>query len=253
MAYVSFDTADVTSAMGDVLPTVIVHGPVPASTDLETWAGKLQVETWPEGVPLPATPRLEPAASGSGWTIGFASQSSLEDRWYAVAVPPLPEGFAWTSQLMHRSNDDRVRVRFRPGSDVRISWVELCDKGDTVVGAAVFSEEIRVGASADAVIDLNSAQGCTPIVEAAIQGDTHSLASRGITASDGAVVYRQRPLARSRALRFSCPRTKRDDLHVGIVATSATVARVGRKLSMAWSRMAQHGSDCVAMTLPDSL
>jgi hypothetical protein len=253
IAYVSIDTADVTSALGDALPSVLVHGAVPASKELDEIALSVRLETWPEGQRLPLRAALEATSPTSGWTIRFKPQSALPDRWYAIVVPPLKSGFSWTrSPLVDRQADDVTRVRFRPGSDPRLSWVELCRKGDAIRGAAVYSEALPIGTVTMLSGDAQGSSGCQPgplpVPANASKAPVRfadDRASEGASSSGPAML--PPPAARSAAVEFSCSFSARENLKIAMQAIDSAPRRLDRALSLQWSRMAWLDTDCVVM------
>jgi len=214
VAGIAFDVDDLTSALGDKLPTLFVYAPLQRNELGELLEG-LRLETWPEGTRVASELAADPVP-GYSWRLQLRPSQPLQDRWYAVVLPRISSRFRWPiyDVLQRMLPDGRTEVRFRPGSEPRVSWIETCAKGDTIAGAVVLSEMPSL--ATDVALSVGTSSGCRP-------------ASQGGPAD--------------RILRFTCTGTQAEEVSLALASAGSRILD-GRKIELARIRMKPDGQGC---------
>lgn len=159
MALVQLEPADQATDVGRTPPTVTVMSGGKLGPALNAIADRVHLLTWPEGAEQAVTKTLTDATEKTPASIVLQPTSgSLADRWYTLKVDPLPAGVSFAPYgPARRAADGSADARFRPGSDPKVAFVELCEKGGSVYGAAVFSERLEIGPAPEQLLTFAGA------------------------------------------------------------------------------------------------
>lgn len=151
---------------------VVIHNygrPIDKSL-LDTIAAGTFLVSWPEGdkIAVDRAVNATPEADAGSEHITLLPREQLMERWYALAVTTVPEGFLWSADPVALAADGKARgVRFFPSSRPMIASVSRYkNKDETRRYILKASEVIASGGDAlSSLVDLRetgAAKACTP-------------------------------------------------------------------------------------------
>jgi len=185
-ATLGFDPGDGSTARstGVVVLTLADPAHIVDEAFLADLAGRIVVETWPEGQAIPfATQAADGAPAQKLVTV--TPQQALDDRWYLTGLASVPRAVLPLARLP----DGRVGTRFRPGSHPRVASVQLCPVDATSVKLLLgCSEPVTFARAPEEIVSLSVAGAASSCVEYGAQGDTFLFTCGVPAAATSAVV-----------------------------------------------------------------
>lgn len=169
-----FAPEDMTTAVGDTPPELSImqlDNPV-TEAQLRALAKTLTLVTEPEGTPvaydieyeIPETKAEAGAQQIHRGTIRLTPKEPLEQRWYALRVDALPEGYeAAKSVARDVLGEGTIGSRFRPDSHPVVKKIEMCgprEHGHRV--AVTFSERVTASRSLAGIARVEHTSGAQP-------------------------------------------------------------------------------------------
>ena len=148
-AEVRFVPGDRFTDVGGSTLALLVGGSAPLDRQsLDRLAGRLALETWPEGRPVAGHTRIQ--TLDPDWTraqITFVPAAALPDRWYRLRAD-LPAGFqaagiAVSAGGAGGAGGGTWGVRFRTGSQLVVRRLRACREGQDLRLDLTLSERVR--------------------------------------------------------------------------------------------------------------
>jgi hypothetical protein len=135
--------------------------------NLDGLASTIQLLTWPAGEPIEVTVRaLEDDARGGGNVLRVEAPT-LAEGWYQLRAGPLGAGLEWATWAgpgYALPDDEIASIRFRIGSEPRVSYVQVCAIGADRAKHKVYtgiSETVRVTRPVAQHVLIRTAHGPT--------------------------------------------------------------------------------------------